>query len=337
MKPIYFPFTSVPEPIVNCLSVCFKPICVYQPYQQDPSAVMQQWETQKLVEQCLPIRTDAAKLNKIVKDYQAWMKMHERSGGIDYFKTRKLNVPFFDELSTAHIKAAIAQRAQSEGNPPDTQSDASANLLEAVVFLCMAQEFDQYQLEIAKDLSVVNTRQQEMFKTLKGELEGADSLMDANHIANASSPDDLGQFQTLARIHAWVQLWLRDHTYDCFFITDSPAVMEYLSARVSNLKKAFSFRLPHAENNASIKVAGCETLIKKIESLMRTTWLASTEDAVQNIQTDAKGATLTCHISPNETPDQFFMHFLQDKFIMPPNTVKAGSAIKNTLIGLVEI
>jgi len=331
MKPIYFPFTSVPETIVNSLSVCFKPICVYQPYQQDSSAVMQQWETQKLVERCLPIRTDAAKLIKIVKDYQAWMKIHERSGGVEYFKTRELHVPFFDEFSTAHIKAAITQRAKSEGNPADTQSDASANLLEAIVFLCMAQEFDQYQLEIAKDLSVVNTRQQEMFKTLKGELEGA------NSIANASLSNDLGQYQTVARMRAWVQLWLRDHTHDSFFITDSTAVMEYLSASVSNLKKAFSFQLPPDENNASIEVAGCETLIKKIESLMRTTWLASTEDAVQDIQTAPKGATMTCYISPNETPDQFFMHFLQDKFIMPPNAAKAGSAIKNTLIGLVEI
>ena len=336
MKPIYFPFTYIPETIVNSLSVCFKPICVYQPYQQDPSAVMQQWETQKLVERCLPIRTDAAKLIKIVKDYQAWMKIHERSGGVEYFKAHEQSVPFFDEFSTAHIKAAITQRAKSEGNPADTQSDASAKLLEAIVFLCMAQEFDQYQLEIAKDLSVVNTRQQEMFKTLKGELEGADSLIGANPIANTSLSNDLGQFQTLARIQAWVQLWLRDHTYDCFFITESTAVMEYLTASVSNLKKAFSFQLPPDDNNAS-EVSGCEMLIKKIESLMRTTWLASMEDAVQDIQTDAKGATLTCYISPNETPDQFFMHFLQDKFIMPPNAVKTGSIIKNTLIGLVEI
>jgi hypothetical protein len=337
MKPIYFPFTYVPETIVNGLSVCFKPICVYLPYQQDPSAAMRQWEAQNLVERCLPLRTDAAKLIKIVKDYQAWMKMHEHGGGAEYFKTREQNVPFFDEFSTAHIKAAIAQRAKSEGNPADTQSDGSAQLLEAIVFLCLAQEFDQYQLEIAKDLSALNTRQQKMFQTIKGELEDAGSYTGANPISNASLPNDLGQYQTLARMRAWVQLWLRGHADDCFFITDSPAVMEYLSANVSNLKKAFSFQLPLSEKNDSLKITGCEILIKKIESLMRATRLDSTEDAFEDADAQDIQTNLTCYISPDETPDQFFMRFLPDKFIIPPDTVKTESAIKNTLIGLVEV
>jgi len=336
MKPIYFPFTSIPEKIVNSLSVCFKPICVYQPYQQEPSAIMRQWEAQNRVERCLPIRTDAAKLRKIVTEYKAWMKMHAHGSGIEYLKSREKSVPFFDEFSTAHIKAAIAQRAKSGGYPADTGSDTSTQLLEAIVFLCLAQEFDQYQLEIAKDLSAFNTRQQEMFNTMKGELEGVDSYMGVKPISNASLPNDLGQYQTLARIRAWVQLWLRDRTYDCFFITDSPAVLEYLAASASDLKKAFSFQLPLAENNESLEKAGCETLIKKLKSLMRTTWLASTEEAVQDILTDAQGATLTCYISPNKLPDQFFMPFLPDQFIMPHDAVKAECAIKNTLIGLVE-
>jgi len=342
MKPIYFPFTSIPEIIVTGLSVCFKPLCVYQPYQQEPSAQMRQWETQNRVERCLPIQTDAAKLIKIVRDYQSWMKMHERSGGIEYFKTRELHVPFFDESSTSHIRAAITQRAKSEGNPVETQSDTSAQLLEAVVFLCIAQEFDQYQHEIAQDLSVLNARQQEMFKTLKGELEGADSDMGANPIARPSSSDDLGQYQILARIQAWAQLWMRDYTDDCFFITDSPAIMDYLTASTANLQKAFSFQLPPAENNTSMKAAGCETLIQKAESLMCTTWLNSTEDADDDIQSDTlqsdtQGATLTCYISPDETPEQFFKRFLPDKIIMPANVIKTDKAIKNTLIGLVEI
>ena len=336
MKPIYFPFTSIPETIVNSLSVCFKPLCVYQPYQQEHSEVMRQWEAQNRVKWYLPIRTDAAKLNKIVRDYQAWMKMHERSGGIEYFKTRESHIPFFDEFSTAHIKTAIAQRAKSEGNPADTQFDSSAQLLEAIVFLCIAQEFDQYQNEIAKDLSVVNARQQEMYKILKGELEDADSDMSTNLIANPSSSDDLGQYQTLARIQAWVQLWMRDYTDDCFFLTDSPAVMEYLTASVANLKKAFSLQLPSAENNTAMKGAECQTLIQKTESLMRSTWLDSTEDTVDTVQTGVQGTTLTCYISPDETPEQFFMHFLPDK-IIPGNAMKTDKAIKNTLIGLIEI
>ncbi|MDM8542449.1 hypothetical protein QUF90_15345 [Desulfococcaceae bacterium HSG9] len=294
---------------------------------------MRQWKAQNRVKWYLPIRTDSAKLNKIVRDYQAWMKMHERSGGVEYFKTRELHVPFFDELSTSHIRAAIAQRAKSEGNPTDTKFDSSAQLLEAIVFLCIAQEFDQYQNEIAKDLSVVNARQQEMYKILKGELEGVDSDMSAN----PSSFEDLGQYQTLARIQAWVQIWMHGHTDNGFFITDSPAVMEYLTASTANLKKAFSFHLPIAENDTSLKIAECETPVQKIESLMRTTWLDSTEDTVDAIQTGAQEATLTCYISPDETPDQFFMRFLPDKIIMPANVTKTDKAIKNTLIGLVEI
>ncbi len=334
MKPIYFPFTYIPGTIVNSLSVCFKPLYVYQPYQQDPSAEMRQWEAQNQVERCLPIRTDTAKLMKILTDYKAWMKMHERSGGIEYFKTLEQSVPFFDEFSTAHIKAAIAQRAKSEENQAYKQSDASAELLEAIVFLCIAQEFDQYQLEIAKDLSVFDTHQQEMFNTLKG----VASDINANLVSNTSLPGDSGQYQTLARIKAWVQLWMRDYTDDCFLITDSPAVLECLTGSASNLQKAFSFKLPPTENDGTSKITECETLIKKAESLMQTTWLASKkEDAVPAIQTNTKGGTLTCYISPNETPDLFFMHFLPDKFIMPPNAVKAENAIKNTLIGLVEI
>jgi len=298
---------------------------------------MRQWESQKMVERCLPIRTDTAKLMKIVADYKSWMKMHERSGGLEYFKTLEQRVPFFDEFSTAHIRAAITQRVNAEGNPADAQSDTSAQLLEAIVFLCIAQEFDRYQLEITKDLSVFDTRQQKMFETLKGESGGVESPKGAGHIVDTSLADDLGHYQTQSRMRSWVQLWLRDHTYDSFFITDSPAVMEYLLVSESNLQKAFSFQFPPVESSVSSKTAGCETLIKKIGPLMRTTWLASTQDAALDIKPNVKRATLTCYISPNETPDHFFMRFLPDQFIMPPKAVKTESAIKNTLIGLVEI
>jgi len=333
MKPIYFPFTSISEKIVNSISGCFKPIRVYQPYPQEPSAMMRQWEAQDRVKRCLPIRTDTAKLMKIVTDYKAWMKLHEHSGGIEYFKTFGQRIPFFDEFSSAHIKAAIAQRVKSEKTPVDTQSDASAQLLEAIVFLCMAHEFDQYQLEIAKDLSVFNTRQQEMFESLKGEFEGIDSDMDAKPVSDEAIADDLGQYHPLARIRAWLQLWLRDQTDDCFFITDSPAILECLTANASNLQKTCSLQLPLSRNDASLEVPGCEELIKKIKSLAGTTWLASTESSKQNDLTGAKGPVLTCYISPNESPDLFFRPFLADKLIMPPKT---GSRIKNTLIGLVK-
>lgn len=297
------------------------------------------WQAQEQVERRLPVRADVAKLAQIVTEYKAWMQLHGQGAGVDYFKTHAKTIPFFDELSTAHIKAAIARRAKSEQEAHNAQENASAQLLEALVFLCLAQEFDQYQLEIDQGLSNVNHRQREMFNRIQGELQEAGSNRGDNGIADSSlfKPRDLGQYQPQARLRAWLQLWLRDPARDSIFITDSASVMECLSADEDGLQKAFSIQVLAATNEANLSDFQHEETRERLASLLSTTWLREVQTPpVQNHRASEKGIKLSVYIAPNQLPDQLFQPFYPNAFIPPFDGGETQTAIKNTLIGLIE-
>ncbi len=287
----------------------------------------------------MPVRADAAKLAQIVTEYKAWMRLHGQGAGVDYFKTHAKAIPFFDELSTAHIKAAIARRAKSEQEAQNAQASASAQLLEALVFLCLAQEFDQYQLEIDQGLSNVNNRQREMFDRIQGELQQGGAYTGDDGIADASlfKSRDLGQYQPQARLRAWVQLWLRDPARDSIFITDSAAVMECLNVDEDKLQKAFSIQIPNLANEANPSNAEHAKTSDRIESLLCATWIRDARTKpVQNNQTKEKGIKLSVYVAPNQRPDQFFQPFYPSDYISPSDGGQAQTAIQNTLIGLID-
>ena len=60
IKPIYFPFTYVPEWVAEALAVCFGRFTVYQPSGRKPPPEMQTWIDANVMEVRVPVQTEGA-------------------------------------------------------------------------------------------------------------------------------------------------------------------------------------------------------------------------------------------------------------------------------------
>ena len=165
MKPIYFPFTYISEPVLEALSAFFKQIIVYQPSSLNIPESMQKQADSGLLEIRIPVNGDENKIDNILKDYKSWANIHQGSE-MAFFKTKPDIIPFFGEFSTSQIKADIKKKKQKQQNEKKQDS-----LLNARIFLHMAQEFDLQNLEINKALLLSEEKTLDLIDNLKGEDE----------------------------------------------------------------------------------------------------------------------------------------------------------------------
>ena len=106
MKPIYFPFTFISEPIVEALSACFKQTVVYQVSSQKVPEKMQEWSKSGTLDIRIPVEGDEKKLDKILNDYRAWINLNQGSE-IAFLKTQVDKIPIFDETYSSKIRDDI--------------------------------------------------------------------------------------------------------------------------------------------------------------------------------------------------------------------------------------
>ncbi|MBU4289417.1 MAG: hypothetical protein KKI12_14750, partial [Proteobacteria bacterium] len=98
MKPIYFPFTYISEPVLEALSAFFKQIVVYQPSSLNVPESMQKLADSGLLEIRIPVKGDENKIDNILKDYKSWANIHQGSE-MAFFKMNPDKIPFFDDSS----------------------------------------------------------------------------------------------------------------------------------------------------------------------------------------------------------------------------------------------
>jgi hypothetical protein len=165
MKPIYFPFTYISEKVLGAVSAFFKQIIVYQPSSLNIPESTQKQANSGLLEIRIPAKGDENKIDNILKDYKSWANIHQGSE-MAFFKTKPDIIPFFGESSTSQIKAAIKKEKQKQQNEKKQDS-----LLNAKIFLHIAQEFDMQNWEINKELQLSEEKTLNLIDNLKGEDE----------------------------------------------------------------------------------------------------------------------------------------------------------------------
>ena len=79
MKPIYFPFTYISEPVVEATGVCFKQLVVYQPSNQKVPEKMQKWAKSGILDIRVPVKSDEKELDAALRDYKTWVNIHQGS------------------------------------------------------------------------------------------------------------------------------------------------------------------------------------------------------------------------------------------------------------------
>ena len=328
MKPIYFPFTYISEPVLEALSAFFKQIIVYQPSSLNIPESMQKQADSNLLEIRIPVKGDENKIDNIVKDYKSWANIHQGSE-MAFFKTKPDMIPFFGEFSTSQIKADIKKKEQKQQNEKKQDS-----LLNARIFLHMAQEFDSQNWEINKALLLSEEKTLDLIDNLKGEDELS---FKGNDREKTLKIDPQSEYMTPDRIIAWTHMLQYDRDASNLFITNSRSVVENLVEKTPEAKIVLSIDSILPTNSMDKKREKWqESLIKQLELLLKNSPPASEDIKIESSfdKDDGKKVSLTLYLVPGESSYKFFTRSAWHK--TPVKEINKETGFNNTLIGFVE-
>lgn len=253
MNIAYFPFTQVPERGAATAYRHFGRFALYTPVKgQEPQSVRFLAEKEWINRRC-PILGDEALVINLCRSFRKWGAVHQGSaGGLKQFAESG----FYNDQFAAEIRSEIIKFggdvSQQKPNP----------VLNARVFLQLAQEFDQQEFEIKRQLAAADTATKQLFDELRG--EGLDTDQNAGTVAGVA--DDAGAFMAEARMTAWSLLAGMDEIALDAFLTHSRAILDLLSDR-----------FPAMVHVGAVKaVSGSETddtnISDSIRRLARTPW-----------------------------------------------------------------
>ncbi|MEJ2167179.1 MAG: hypothetical protein P8X90_16750 [Desulfobacterales bacterium] len=329
MKPIYFPFTYIPDAAAEALAACFGQFIVYRPSKDKITAEMQGWVDRGVLEVRVPVTEHEKTLKTAVKNCLDWANLHLRDTAekpVD-LKARLGGLPFFDDFSSSKILADIKARIPG-GSTPKT-SDPT---LTARIFLCLAQEFDRQNQEAALEIYRYHQKNARLIRQLKME---DDPL--ADELQMPPSPDLWADYKVSDRMQAWTRIFRRDADESGLFVTHSPAVMAYLLERSPT-----AFRVMHLESiplDIGETTAGESWRENLALNLIRWTQdeqapaAAVLEEGVEFSAAET-GVSLDIYLVPHQIPAEFFACCAELKD--PEPAVQTGK-FKNTLIALIRL
>ncbi|MBW2619857.1 MAG: hypothetical protein JRC56_00800, partial [Deltaproteobacteria bacterium] len=219
MKPIYFPFTVISKPVCQTLAACFRQTVVYRISSTKVPDEMQKLAKSGILDIRIPVEFDGEKLDEILKQYRSWANSHQGSE-IAFLKSIAYKIPFYDETFARQITAEI----KSIG-VPQNRSQKSDPLLNAALFLHLAQEYDMQNLTLNQDLLAIEAMEQNFMKDLKGENHALNEEIAPEKTLEAHDP---GHYMTKERMQAWTRVMQHDQQGSGLFVTTSKSVFESL-------------------------------------------------------------------------------------------------------------
>ena len=329
MKPLYFPFTYIPKSVGKTLYACFRQTAVYQISGTKIPEDMQELSRNGILDIRIPVEVNGEFLDKILKDYRAWVNIHQ--GTETAFLAAMANkIPFFDESASSQIRSDLKKIVKQI--PLEEKPDP---LFSAKLFLHMAQEFDLQKRELDQDLMDIDAMEDDFMKNLKWE----DDDDHARAVARRQwDKDDPGYFMTAERINAWGSIMLQDPQAYGLFITTSRAVIEHFIDIVPEIVEVICLdAIPMGVEKNEALSNWQDNLMESLEVLATGNWPTTMVDManppeVPERETKVK---LTIYVIPNKTPYECFADCVETDMLQRKSS-KTGARFKNTLIGLVE-
>jgi hypothetical protein len=328
MKPIYFPFTYVPQWVAETLTAWFKQFTVYQPSGRKLSAEMQPWVETNMMEVRVPVQTEDDALAKMVNDLQAYASLHDDS---KHLQTAALGgrhgaIPFFGESAVSRIVTEVkkSSRARSAATDPDP-------LFCARVFLEFAHEYDRQSDELSQGLDVNDRRSRDLLKELGGKKENG---LPATPLTAEIRVEDPAEYMALDRFQAWLRLYMIDPVQSGLFVTSSPSVFNHLIEDLAAAEKIIeSEGLPRvgAKDDAT---TWRDSFLKKLKQLVENKCSAA-HTFLDNPLPDPQrlNVVLTLYRVPGR-PANLFPRIFQGQ---EADTARPdpGAEFTHTLIGLI--
>ncbi|MDO9265091.1 MAG: hypothetical protein Q7U02_14070, partial [Desulfosalsimonadaceae bacterium] len=212
MKPVYFPFTYIPEPIARQISRLFGRTIVYLPMPAGFPKAMRQLETDGCIDLRVPYPEDGDRLVQSCREFKTWGGQHYGDGAS---LKKAFSEGFYNQSFTAQIRSDILKFDKAVDVSPDPAFSAR-------LFLLMAQELDAQQHDIDLELALSMAAERELFARLNGRESMPD--LPGEQAKNA----DYGTVMTAARLSAWSHLFYKDAPESCFLVTNSRASVDQM-------------------------------------------------------------------------------------------------------------
>jgi hypothetical protein len=329
MKPIYFPFTYIPESAGKALAACFGQTTVYQISGVKVPDDMQNMLDNSILDVRIPMEINGELLDSIYKDYRVWISTHQGTE-IAFLKTMAHKIPFFDKDASSQIRSELKKTTRQI--PTREKPDS---LFNARLFLHMAQEYDLENERLSQDLMDIDAMEADFMKDLKGE----DDDIQARTMAHAAIKfKDPGRYMTAERIAAWASVMLKDPQDFGLFITTSRAVIEHIVDNLAEINQIIRFdTVPVGVDEDATWVNRRKEFMKSLEMLATHSRPAVMDDmsGLPEVSGSETNVSLTLYMVSDKTPRECFASFL-DTHTLQDNSIKTGTLFKNTLIGLVE-
>ncbi|UCD88973.1 MAG: hypothetical protein JSW04_11030 [Desulfobacterales bacterium] len=330
MKPIYFPFTFISEPVFDALSACFGKIVVYQSSKVNIPEKMKEWAHSGQLEIRIPIKGDEVKIDNILQDFKDWAELHQGSE-LSILKTQIEKIPFFSENAISQITLDI--KRQNREKPARKKPDV---LFNARLFLQIAQEHDFQADVLRKDFLLFETMENNLMKNLKGEIDSPQMDIEPHPSVKTN---DTGHYMTKERIAAWIHIMAHDDHLPGLFVTHSRSVIEHLLDTAPEAKILRNINdIPAAERRVEEPEKWHIRLMNTLETIITDASLKSVKASMKTpafIEIESN-KNLTFFIIPEISPRQFFSRYIEPTGSQPQDK-RDMAHVKNTLIGWYDI
>ncbi len=336
MKPIYFPFTFISEPVLTDISIFFPQTVIYQPSSGNIPEYLKKSTDEGLLEIHAPFGGDETRFHKLVREYREWLE-HHKGSDTTFFKTRIFDgvdletIPMYSENSTSQIKYNIKKGdIEKQVQKPDAEFTAR-------LFLLIAQEFDIQQDEFKRDLEHFQLMENNLFSNIRGEGEFSEtSVKNTNTVIS----DDLGKNKTGQRLSAWLKIFEKepivpDEFGSGLFITSSHAVVEHIMELCPESELILSTGPVPVGARHPKKVQEFQQILK--ENLMRLSKNRFEKDLTPLPELTPTNNVFSClnlFCFPKKSPWALFKETLKQ----PDDTPQNSGALnyQQTFIGIVE-
>jgi len=228
MKPIYFPYTHLSVKAMEDLGIFFSQVVAYQPSNLPISAEVDALVQSGRLAIRVPFTDHSDNLEQVVKAYQTWARQHQ-GAEFAYFKANQGAIPFYDAASIHQIRTEIRRTQQEDARTGEPDGEATQQLMQARVFLHLAQEFDSQNQAISHSLISQADMERAMLQKLQGETDSDESPLLSTEVFRA---DLTGEYMIAERLAAWGTLLLHDPELTGVFVTASrPALTAILDDR----------------------------------------------------------------------------------------------------------
>jgi len=332
MKPIYFPFTYLPDNVLADLGIFFSQIVVYQPSSLPLPVEIDAGRQSGQVAIRVPVAAGSDHLGQVVNAYQAWARQHQ-GAEFAYFKTRQGAVPFYDEASIHQIRTEIRRAQREDSHARDPGREALQQLMQSRVFLHLAQEFDIQHGAISHSLNSQADMERVMLRNLQGQMDDEDF---PRHSSQASGTDQPGDYMMNERLTAWGALMTHDPETTGVLVTSSRAALAAILDEQPGTVEIGRFHGPRA-SGLEEQPDWRPLLEAYLETLVKEVWPIDVPDPLALRLAGSKaqeGVTLSVYLVPQTAPSELW-GTAWPRSRSADDVVSADESCRNTVLALI--